>query len=101
MVLKSLTFYLGVDQEKKRAGRPPKVSDLQLCALFILSYITNTPVFTLAKCRWKEFRAGRDQKGFSISLASSEGSPPLPYSWKGLTKRPFSSEAIVGGRGVG
>jgi len=28
MVLKSLTFYLGVDQEKKKAGRPPKVSDL-------------------------------------------------------------------------
>jgi hypothetical protein len=49
MILQSLTFYLGVDQEKKRAGRPPKVSDLQLCALFILSYITNTPVFTLAK----------------------------------------------------
>jgi hypothetical protein len=49
MVLKSLIFYLGIDQEKKRAGRPPKVSDLQLCALFILSYITNTPVFTLAK----------------------------------------------------
>jgi hypothetical protein len=49
MVLKSLTFYLGIDQEKKRVGRPPKVSDLQLCALFILSYITNTPVFTLAK----------------------------------------------------
>jgi hypothetical protein len=49
MVLKSLTFYLGLDQEKKKAGRPPKVSDLQLCALFILSYITNTPVFTLAK----------------------------------------------------
>jgi len=49
MILQSLTFYLGIDQEKKRAGRPPKVSDLQLCALFILSYITNTPVFTLAK----------------------------------------------------
>jgi hypothetical protein len=49
MVLKSLTFYLGVDQEKKRVDRPPKVSDLQLCALFILSYITNTLVFTLAK----------------------------------------------------
>jgi hypothetical protein len=49
MILQSLTFYLGVDQEKKKAGRPPKVSDLQLCALFILSYITNTPVFTLAK----------------------------------------------------
>jgi hypothetical protein len=49
MVLKSLTFYLGIDQEKKRASRPPKVSDLQLCALYILSYITNASVFTLAK----------------------------------------------------
>jgi hypothetical protein len=29
MVLKSLTFYLGVDQEKKKAGRPPKVSGPQ------------------------------------------------------------------------
>jgi hypothetical protein len=29
MVLKSLISYLGVDQEKKRAGRPPKVSDIQ------------------------------------------------------------------------
>jgi hypothetical protein len=34
-------------------------------------------------------------------LARSEGSPPFPYSWKGLTKGPFSSEARVGGRGVG
>jgi hypothetical protein len=34
-------------------------------------------------------------------LASSEGSLPLPYSWKCLTKGPFSSEAGVGGRGVG
>jgi hypothetical protein len=25
----------------------------------------------------------------------------LPYSWKGLTKRPFSPEASIGGRGVG
>jgi hypothetical protein len=47
MVLKPPTFYLGVYQERKRAGRLPKVSDLRLCALFILSYIT--PVFTLAK----------------------------------------------------
>jgi hypothetical protein len=37
MVLKSLTFYLGVDQEKKKAGRPPKVSDLQLCALSLIN----------------------------------------------------------------
>jgi hypothetical protein len=34
-------------------------------------------------------------------LARSEGSPTLPYPWKGLAKRPFSSEALVGGRGVG
>jgi hypothetical protein len=34
-------------------------------------------------------------------LASSEGSPPLPCPWKGLAKRPFSSEAHIGGRGVG
>jgi len=39
--------------------------------------------------------------GRNPEQASSEGSPPLPYSWKGLTKRPFSSEARVGGRGVG
>ena len=34
-------------------------------------------------------------------LARSEGSPTLPYSWKGLANGPFSSEARVGGRGVG
>jgi hypothetical protein len=34
-------------------------------------------------------------------LARSEGSPPLSYPWKGLAKGPFSSEARVGGRGVG
>jgi hypothetical protein len=73
MVLKSLTFYLGVDQEKKRAGRPPKVSDLQLCALFILSYITNTPVFTLAKSlidpnikSYHLFRKTRTQKVYRL-----------------------------------
>jgi IS605 OrfB family transposase len=37
----------------------------------------------------------------SIRLVSSEGSPPLPYSWKGLAEGPFSSEASVGGRGMG
>ena len=72
-VLKSLTFYLGVDQEKKKAGRPPKVSDLQLCALFILSYITNTPVFTLAKSlidpnikSYHLFRKTRTQKVYRL-----------------------------------
>jgi len=39
--------------------------------------------------------------GRNPELASSEGSPSLPYPWKGLTKGPFSSEARVGGRGVG
>jgi hypothetical protein len=73
MVLKSLTFYLGVDQEKKKAGRPPKVSDLQLCALYILSYITNTPVFTLAKSlidpnikSYHLFRKTRTQKVYKL-----------------------------------
>jgi hypothetical protein len=39
--------------------------------------------------------------GRNPELASSEGSLPLPYPWKGLAKGPFSSEASVGGRGVG
>jgi hypothetical protein len=30
-------------------GRPPKVSDLQIACLYVFSYITNTPVFNLAK----------------------------------------------------
>jgi hypothetical protein len=73
MVLKSLISYLGVDQEKKKAGRPPKVSDLQLYALFILSYITNTPVFTLAKSlidpnikSYHLFRKTRTQKVYRL-----------------------------------
>jgi hypothetical protein len=37
---------------------------------------------------------------YNCSLVSSEGSPLLPYPWKGLTKRPFSSKARIGGRGV-
>jgi len=39
--------------------------------------------------------------GRNPELAISEGSPPLPYPWKGLAKGPFSSEACIGGRGVG
>jgi len=54
MILQSLTFYLGVDQEKKKTGRPPKVSDLQLCALFILSYITNTPEVRSLRIRYRK-----------------------------------------------
>jgi hypothetical protein len=73
MILQSLTFYLGIDQEKKKAGRPPKVSDLQLCALIILSYITNTPVFTLAEFlidpnikSYHLFRKTRTQKVYRL-----------------------------------
>jgi IS605 OrfB family transposase len=44
---------------------------------------------------------GETKKVSSIRLASSEGSPPIPYPWKGFAKGPFSSEASVGGRGVG
>jgi len=29
MILQSLTFHLGVDQENRKAGKPPKVSNLQ------------------------------------------------------------------------
>jgi hypothetical protein len=38
---------------------------------------------------------------YNCNLVSSEGSHPIHYPWKGLAKRPFSSEAGVGGRGVG
>jgi hypothetical protein len=32
-----------------KVGRPPKVSDLQIACLYVLSYIINTPIFNLAK----------------------------------------------------
>jgi hypothetical protein len=38
---------------------------------------------------------------YNCNLVSPEGSPLLPYPWKGLAQRPFSSEAIVGAKGVG
>jgi hypothetical protein len=41
-----LTMLLNI-QPKKKADRPPKVSDLQLAALYIISYISNTPILTL------------------------------------------------------
>jgi len=51
--------------------------------------------------QWKESWAGRDQKGLSSSLASSEGSPPLPYPRTNPSKGFVPSETRVGGRGVG
>jgi len=41
-----LTMLLNI-QPKKKADRPPKVSDLQLAALYIISYISNTPILIL------------------------------------------------------
>jgi hypothetical protein len=38
-----LTILLNI-QAKKKTGRPPKVSDLQLAALYITPYISNTPI---------------------------------------------------------
>ena|GEM_PF-1426709 len=50
----------------------------------------------------KEFRAGRSSKNYFLQgLASSEGSHPLPCSWRGFAKGPFSSEVFIGGRGMG
>jgi len=45
--------------------------------------------------------AGERQLCLFCSLASSEGSPPLPYPWTNPSKGFVPSEAGVGGRGVG
>jgi hypothetical protein len=69
-----LTILLNI-QPKKKAGRSPKVSDLQLAALYITSYVSNTPVLTLARfliCpsiqSWYLFRLeNQNQKEFTKS----------------------------------
>jgi hypothetical protein len=48
-VLLSVSIVLSDCEKQVKVGRPPKVSDLQLACLYIMSYITNTPVFNLAK----------------------------------------------------
>jgi hypothetical protein len=57
-----------------------------------------------------ELRNVQNSKKLLVNLVQSlqsepsgcEGAcPPLPYPWKGFAKGPFSSEASVGGRGVG
>jgi hypothetical protein len=67
-----LTILLNV-QSKKKAGRPPKVSDLQPAALYITSYISNTPVLTLARfliCpsiqSWHLFRKSKSERVYKI-----------------------------------
>jgi len=60
-------------QSKKKAGRPPKVSDLQLAALYITSYISNTPILTLARFliypsiqSWHLFRKSKSERVYKI-----------------------------------
>ena len=48
-VLLSISIVLSDCEKQVKVGRPPKVSDLQLACLYVMSYITNTPVFNLAK----------------------------------------------------
>ena len=56
-----------------KVGRTPKVSDVQLCALYILSYITNIPVLNLAKTlidssiqSWHLFRKERTKRIYKL-----------------------------------
>ncbi|MGC8851975.1 MAG: hypothetical protein ACP5P0_00025 [Hydrogenobacter sp.] len=37
------------NERKTKAGRKPKVSDAQIVTLFIISFITNTPVLKLSQ----------------------------------------------------
>jgi hypothetical protein len=48
-VLLSISIILPECEKQVKVGRPPKVSDLQIACLYVTSYITNTPTFTLAK----------------------------------------------------
>jgi hypothetical protein len=47
-IYEHLTIPLNI-KPKKKVGRPPKISDLQLAALYITSYILSTPILTLAR----------------------------------------------------
>ena len=47
-IQQSILFYCPSLQQKK-AGRKPKISDSELCSLYVLSYITNIPVLNLAR----------------------------------------------------
>ena len=58
---------------KAKAGRKPKLTDIHIAAIFILSYITNTKVLTLAKQlidpsiqSWHIFRSYRLKRVYRI-----------------------------------
>ena len=42
-VLLSISVVLSDCEKQVKVGRPPKVSDLQIACLYVMSYITNTP----------------------------------------------------------
>ena len=48
-VLLSISIILPGCQKQVKVEKPPKVSDLQIACLYVMSYITNTPVLNLAK----------------------------------------------------
>ncbi|RMH80555.1 MAG: hypothetical protein D6674_03675 [Acidobacteria bacterium] len=42
-------------ERKTKAGRKPKLSNAQIATLFIISFITNTPVLKLAQLLYSEY----------------------------------------------
>jgi len=71
-IQKSVAYYCSSALSKK-VGRNPKVSDLQLCSLYILSYITNMPVLNLARLlidpsiqSWHLFRKSRTKRVYRL-----------------------------------
>jgi hypothetical protein len=48
-VLLSISIVLSDCKKQVKVGRPPKVSDLQTACLYVMPYITNTPVLNLSK----------------------------------------------------
>ena len=61
---------------KPKAGRKPKLTDIHIAAIFILSYITNTKVLTLAQLlidpsiqSWHIFRRYRLKRVYRILRA--------------------------------
>ncbi|MCS6876424.1 MAG: hypothetical protein NZM36_06160, partial [Aquificaceae bacterium] len=48
-VLSQVEAFCNLTKPKPKAGRKPKISDQQIMTLFILSYLTHSPVLTLAR----------------------------------------------------
>ncbi|MDW8096017.1 MAG: hypothetical protein RMI51_04380 [Aquificaceae bacterium] len=48
-VLSQVEAFCNLTKPKPKAGRKPKISDQQIMTLFILSYLTHSPVLTLTE----------------------------------------------------